>query len=525
MKIIRNIFVFLITMTPITCLVALYGCQQIPTVEYIERISDQARLKEIVDRDVKDGTITVMQKIAAAKNIKDQQFLRRRVLSSKDKYPQLLKIYIVENLLDQDNLSVVAGYRYLIADDLIKAALNGIEDPVLLEKVIDNLFGKPSVYMGECFSFRLDVITGRYVWVIDRLLEVVRSKQEVQALALKSEYPEVRLAATKLIDDEDVLREVALKDNHHEVSKAATERLTNQAYLAEIISDKACSSGLAFEKLTDQYHLFALVMSGSYFNANGFEDRSRLASVISKITDVGLLKKIVMQNESSNARMYALGRIEDHNTLTKVALEGPDLPVKLTAIRKITDDGTLIKIAKSQPGGKSWAWADERIAINAYVAVQNKSKLVTYINESQDYFQQRAAFSAIKNRQLLEDSAANSFSDYVRNAAQLRLKSADRDMYLDSLGYAQALQAVGFCRHIYQGIDPDKIVDISLGYFKKGERVVGHRVMTELFYKFTTKTLAEHYYNYGGPELSEIANDWAKRNGYMFLVNGAVISR
>lgn len=164
------------------------------------------------------------------------------------------------------------------------------------------------------------------------LLDSLRSKW-------KHSDPEVRLAAVRDLDNQDILGEIAEKDPVFRVRLAAVGKVIGNDVLAAIAEkDSNIQVRLAaIARIKDQTRLCNLANQVA-------EERVRLAAV-EAIADDGALEYVAINNDSDSVRLAAVRRIKKEEHLLAVAAKSPGLSSRLEAIHRISSPAILSRVA------------------------------------------------------------------------------------------------------------------------------------------------------------------------------------
>ena len=149
----------------------------------------------------------------------------------------------------------------------------------------------------------------------------------------KSNDENTRLKAVAKLKRQDVLLDLAENDHSSQVQRAAIQRLTDPGLLNRIIylSPSEEKRKLGVDQITDEQELFKIAVSNpaiyEYFN-------STAAHATERIENQELLYKVIMRSRYQGAAWAAIEKISDITLLNRLSQEA-QISIRACALRKL----------------------------------------------------------------------------------------------------------------------------------------------------------------------------------------------
>ena len=282
-----------------------------------------------------------------------------------------------------------------------RAAVEKLDDPVLLESIVMNRIGEAAVDAVlkltqpdalarvalnspccETSYIALLQITDQGVLETIALQDSPMSraaalrltdKQIARRVFNRTDNWQVKLASARAIDDPELLKIIAQSVTTNGENYTAVRLLEpHQAELEQVANQAAdlYAQTMAAKLLTDPIARARIVLKGKDY-WRGFRDFDR-RDLIATMSDPTALAMVAnAKHISSTSRRYAVKRLTDQTTLAEIARSNFDLDVRNAATRRVTDPAVLRQLAKTKQG------IQQRIAIGKMADVEFLKTLQT----------------------------------------------------------------------------------------------------------------------------------------------------
>jgi hypothetical protein len=163
--------------------------------------------------------------------------------------------------------------------------------------------------------------------------------------------PEVRKSAVERLDEHSCLVEIANCGEDGAVREVAISRIREQTDLAQVVKTAGYASArvAAAKRIVDQRLLYELAL---FKDPRALRDETLQyeiykvsRAVVERISDQGLLRKLVETSSDAGVYSHAIERIADSAVLAEIARGKKGIDACLCALRRVTDDASLAEIA------------------------------------------------------------------------------------------------------------------------------------------------------------------------------------
>ncbi|MDR2598819.1 MAG: hypothetical protein LBC73_00910 [Oscillospiraceae bacterium] len=257
------------------------------------------------------------------------------------------------------------------------------------------------------------------------------NQSKLAEIVLNSENPSVRLLAAKKLDSPDIIKNILpnLNDQHivasfafhfnDDVRKSAIKIITDQSTLAYIITNSLYMDDqkTAINKLTNQNILAEVLKSDfNYTIRSDYSfDFAFATTVLSKVTDQSLIKKIAIESKNTRIRSMARERLDDKSAVSDeyLAKHDADPDTRIASIKKVKDKNVLADIAKND--------SIHTVQIAAIKQIQDQTVLADIAKNDIEPDVQKKAVERLQDQAALIDIANRDIHYSVRILAADKL--------------------------------------------------------------------------------------------------------
>ncbi len=197
----------------------------------------------------------------------------------------------------------------------------------------------------------------------------------------KKAKSQLRQAAVKKIEDQDVLVKLAKKDKAYWVRTEAVRKISDQEILKKLMK---------------------------------YEKNEMVRRVlIQKIDDQDLIESTALNDENEDVRMSAVGKLRNKEIIEKIALEDIASRVRVTAVWKISDKDALVYIVRNDKNREV-----RRMAVRG---IKDQSALLEIVKKAKEVDVQYQAVKQITDLNILKSIVKSDKRNLMKETAEKRI--------------------------------------------------------------------------------------------------------